>query len=228
MRGLTRGGLFLVIMTVTATLYTGWMFLGRYLASRRYERARQAQEQAAAARFLNVYGGSAVKILQFYAREASLTEGTPSVVCYGVLNAKAVHIDPPVEGVAVSPNRCVEVAPLKDTLYTLTAEGNDGRTVSASFLLPVTPDVATLPAVTSFRVENHKPDYRGREVFLLSFAARNPVTVDIDPPVFPTLHGAPNGRFYVAPVQTTTYTITVTGKFGHQAKRQLRVEVPPR
>jgi hypothetical protein len=122
----------------------------------------------------------------------------------------------------------VEVSPERDTRYTLTAEGSDGHTVSESFLLAVKPDVATLPGITSFRIEDHKPDYRGRQVFLISFGARNPVTVDIDPPVFPTLHGAPSGRFYVAPEKTTTYTLTVTGKRGHKAQRQLTVEVPPR
>ncbi len=227
-RGLPRGALYLVMVAVIATLYTGWAFLERYLGNRRLERARLAQEKAYAARFLDIYGGSEVKILQFYAREASLTEGTPSVICYGVMNAKSVRIEPAVAGVAVSPNRCVEVTAVKDTRYTLTAEGADGHTVSASFLLPVTADTENLPAVTSFRIESHKPDYRGREVFLLSFGVRNPVTVDIDPPVFPTLHGAPNGTFYVAPLKTTTYTLTVTGKFGHKARRQLTVDVPPR
>jgi hypothetical protein len=119
------------------------------------------------------------------------------------------------------------VAPERDTRYTLIAEGNDGHTVSESFVLAVKQDVAALPGITSFRIENHKPDYRGRQVFLISFGARNPETVDIDPPVFPTLHGAPNGRFYVAPEKTTTYTLTVTGKRGHKAQRQLTVEVPP-
>jgi hypothetical protein len=221
---------YLGIATAAAALYAGWIFLGRYLANQRWERGREQQTSLATARkaeFESIYGGTAVKILQFYAREASLTEGTPSVICYGVLNAKSVRIEPPVEGVAVSPNRCVEVAPTRDTRYTLTAEGNDGHTISESFVLPVTPDMATLPAVTSFNIVDHKPDYRGRQVFLLSFSAQNPVTIDIDPPAFPTLHGAPNGRFYVAPEKTTTYTLTVTGKRGRKARRQLTVEVPP-
>ena len=50
--------------------------------------------------------------------------------------------------------------------------------------------------------------------------------MDIDPPVFPTLHGSPYGNFYVSPRKTTTYTLTVTGKKGRQARRQLTVEVP--
>jgi hypothetical protein len=230
METLLRARRYLGIAMAVAAVYAGWIFLGRHLADRRWERARGEQSNLALARkaeFDSIYGGTSVKILQFYAREASLTEGTPSVICYGVLNARSVRIEPPVEGVAVSPNRCLEVAPQRDTRYTLTAEGNDGHTITESFVLPVTADAAVLPAITSFRIVDHKPDYRGRQVFLLSFDARNPVTVDIDPPAFPTLHGAPNGRFYVAPEKTTTYTLTVTGKWGRKAQKQLTVQVPP-
>lgn len=218
---------YLWMVAAAAALYTGWIFLGRYLSDRRWDPGRHATQPDRASGFGSIYGGTAVKILQFYAREASLTEGTPSVICYGVLNARSVRIEPPVEGVSVSPNRCVEVAPERDTRYTLTAEGSDGHTVSESFLLPVKPDVAALPGITSFRIEDHKPDYRGRQVFLISFGARNAEAVDIDPPAFSTLHGAPYGRFYVAPEKTTTYTLTVTGKRGHKARQQLTIQVPP-
>jgi hypothetical protein len=130
-----------------------------------------------------------------------------------------------VEGVSVSLNRCVEVAPEKDTRYTLTAEGNDGHAVSESFVLKVRPDPATLPKITSFHVAKHETDH-GRHIFSIAFSQQNGELVDIDPPVFPTLHGAPVGNFYVSPGKTTTYTLTVTGKKGRQARRQLTVEVP--
>jgi hypothetical protein len=218
---------YLGIAMVVAAVYAGWVFLDRYLASRRWEQNHLPAQPAGAARFESIYGGTALKIVQFYARETSLTEGDRSVLCYGVLNARSVRIAPSVEGVSVSPNRCVEVAPERDTRYTLTAEGSDGQTVSESLVLAVRPDVATLPGIASFRIVNHKPDYRGRQVFTLSFSAQNPVEVDIDPPVFPTLHGAPYGHFYVAPERTTTYTLTVTGKRGRKVQRQLTVVVPP-
>ena len=105
---------FLVVLAVAVVLYSGWIVAARYAATRRWERRRETSESAQAARarwFNSVYGGSQVKILQFYARDASVTEGTPSVLCYGVLNARAVRIEPPVEGASVSPNRCLEVAP---------------------------------------------------------------------------------------------------------------------
>src|SRR5262249_31194678 len=114
------------------------------------------------AEFERIYGGTAVKILQFYARDGTLTEGSPSVICYGVLNAKSVEIAPPVGNMFVALNRCVGVAIEHDTRYTLTAEGNDGRKVSASFIVAVHPDEALLPKITSFEIVNREKDYRGR------------------------------------------------------------------
>jgi hypothetical protein len=187
-----------------------------------------AAEAAASAQFMRIYGGNSVKILQFYARDGDLTEGGKSVLCYGVLNAKSVHIDPPVEGVAPALNRCVEIAPEHETRYTLTAEGNDGRTVSESFVLGVHADEAELPKITRFGITKKERDYTGKWIFSLSFAAKNPEEVSIEPPVFRPMHRSPMGHFYVAPPQTTTYTLTVTGKHGHKDQKSLTVEVPPK
>ena len=96
------------------------------------------------------------------------------MICYGVLNAKAVRIEPRVEGVSPSLNRCVEVSAEKETRYTLTAEGADGRTVSESFVLGVRADQETLPKITSFSVMKRERDYTGKWIFSLAFAAQNP------------------------------------------------------
>ena len=213
--------LFLRMVTIVAVAGFALVTVNRRLAEQR----RQPEKPDGFAEFERAYGGTAVKIVQFYSREGTLLEGSTTVLCYGLANARSVRIDPPVEGVAVSFNRCVEVAPEHDTRYTLTAEGNDGKVVSESFVLKVRPDPATLPKITSFRIANHQID-RGRHIFSLAFSQQNGEKVDIDPPAFPTLHGAPYGRFYVAPQKTTTYTLTVTGKKGRQARRQLTVEVP--
>jgi hypothetical protein len=63
-------------------------------------------------------------------------------------------------------------------------------------------------------------------VFTLSFAVQNAEEVSIDPPVFPTLHGALSGQFSVKPDKTTVYSLIVKGKNGHVARRQLTVQVP--
>jgi hypothetical protein len=210
---------------VAVLLYAGWVFAGRYVHSRQWERERVRVKAPPNEEFERHYGGTDVRILQFYTPAASLVEGEHTTICYGVVNAASVRITPPVDGVSPSLNRCVQAAPVEDTRYTLYAEGADGRIVSESFLLQVRPDPATLPAIPVFRAVERKLN-AGRDVFLLVFQVRNAVTVDIDPPVFPTLHGAPYGRFYVSPRKTTTYTLTATGKRGRTERKSLTIEAP--
>jgi hypothetical protein len=215
--------LFVQMAAIVVVAYMALVMVNRRMADQ--QREQQRQQFDGFAEFERAYGGTAVKIVQFYSREGTLFEGSSTVLCYGVANARSVRMEPPVEGVSVSISRCVEVTPQRDTRYTLTAEGNDGHVVSESFVLKVRPDPATLPRITSFRIAKHETDH-GRHIFSLTFAQQNGELVDIDPPAFPTLHGAPYGNFYVSPGKTTTYTLTVTGKKGRQARRQLTVEVP--
>lgn len=167
-----------------------------------------------------------VKITAFYSRETMVTEGATTLLCYGVSNAKSVSIDPPVDGVSPSLTRCVEVRPKGETRYTLTAVGSDGQSVSQSVTVRIGADTATLPRISSFKIDGKQKDYSGKIVFSVSFAAQNADEISINPPVFPALHGAPSGTFSVKPDKTTTYTLSVKGKNGHTAQKQLTVEVP--
>jgi hypothetical protein len=166
-----------------------------------------------------------VQILQFYARDSVLTEGGKTVLCYGVSNARSVRIDPPVEGVGPALSRCVEVRPKRETLYTLIAEGSDGRTVSQAVTVRIGSDPAVLPKITAFQIVSCVKDYEGKPVFSLGFGAQNGELVSIDPPVFAPLHGSTSGQFGVRPEKTTTYTLSVAGKNGHVARKQLTVDV---
>ncbi len=167
-----------------------------------------------------------VKILNFYARESDVTEGTSTVLCYAVENAKTVSMDPPSDdGVWPSRNRCVEVRPRHETVYKLQAEGNDGRTVTQALNVGVRTDAEQLPKISFFSVESCSRDYANKAIFKLGFAAGNVGEVSIDPPVFQTLHGSPAGEFYVTPDKNTTYTLTVTGKHGHAVKQQVSVDI---
>jgi len=218
------GQLLLRMTLLAAFVWVAFVFGSRLLEYRRRDFAKERADSASRAAFLKTYGGDAVRILQFYARDGQLIEGRTTVLCYGVLNAKSVRIEPPVEGISPSLNRCVEISPAHETKYTLTADGNDGKTVTASFTLPVVPDTEMLPRIKTFAIERRGTD-QGRQFFVLAFTVENAETVDIDPPVLPTLHKSPLGRFTVAPDKTTTYTLIVTGKHGHKAKQQLKVVV---
>jgi hypothetical protein len=218
--------IFLRLCTVVACLYLAFIFGNRFLEHRRHNPANDQENTAARQAFLHTYGATDVRILQFYARDRELVEGHTTVLCYGVLNAKAVRIEPPLDGVWPALNRCVDASPLHDTRYKLTAVAADGHEISESFTLPVVPDIAALPRITSFGIANKGVD-QGRPYFKLSFTVENAETVEIDPPVIPILHRAPLGQFVVAPVKNTTYTLTVTDKHGHKAKREVKVTVEP-
>jgi hypothetical protein len=212
-------------LVVGVFVYTGWI-LARRASDQSSTAPLKPEITARTAELDRIYGGTDLKILQFYAREGSIIEGSSTTVCYGVVNARTVRIDPGVQGIAPSINRCIEVAPESDTRYTLTAEGSDGRAISESIFVMVRPDVALLPRIASFRITSRTSDYTGRVIFSLAFNAVNAEQVSIDPPVFPPLYRVPSGRFYVTPQTTTTYTPTVTNKHGRKVQQQLTVEVP--
>jgi len=216
------------VATAIALLYLGYVLLARHTASERFAERNKASEptEKQKSKFLGTYGGSAVKILQFYARDPEIFDDQSTVICYGVVNAKSVKIDPPVADVYPALNRCVDAAPRHDTKYTLTAEGNDGKTVTAEFTLAVKPDVGNRPRITEFEVTKHTVE-QGRHYFTIAFAFQNASSVRMDPPEMPALEdSAPFGKWVVAPEKTTTYTLTVADKKGHKATKQLTVEVP--
>jgi hypothetical protein len=113
------------IPVAISLMYLGWVFWQRH--------SEQAQPKAARVERdpLAEYG-TALKILQFYASSGQIAGGEKALLCYGVVNAKAVRLDPPVETVWPAVSRCFEVKPAKTTKYTLTADGAGGATVSES------------------------------------------------------------------------------------------------
>jgi hypothetical protein len=224
---LKRAEVSLRVVLILAAAYLGYVWLERHSSGRRLADSENRTADSDKRHELPaVYNGTALKIIHFYARDAAITEGQSTLICYGVLNAKSVRIDPPVTDAYPALNRCVEVAPEHDTKYILTSEGNDGQTATAEFSLTVKPDLENLPRITSFRVEKHTEE-RGHHYFTIAFQFQNARTVMIDPPIFSTLEdSAPFGQFVVGPEATTTYTLTVMDKKGRKAQKQLTVEVP--
>ncbi len=81
--------------------------------------------------------GHSVRILQFYTGAREIAPGEKALLCYGVVNATAVRLDPPIERVWPAVSRCFEVTPARSTRYTLTAEGGEHTTVSESIEIAV-------------------------------------------------------------------------------------------
>ena len=109
-----------------------------------------------------------VRILQFYATTGMLVAGGKAKLCYGVENAKAVHISPRLPGVVPALNRCLEIGPERTTHYTILAEGFDGAFVTRFFTLVVedAPDAEDRGGL------NFASLWRGRSHFLNLDAAR--------------------------------------------------------
>jgi hypothetical protein len=216
----------IIIALAPALAYICFVFLGRITSQPARPKPKGEEWIKRQAEFEAIYGGSTLKIIQFYSPNGDLMEGDSTVICYGVLNAKSVRIEPPVAGVGVSLNRCVMVSPEEATRYTLIAEGADGSVASESFVIRTHPDPYTLPNIKRFAILRSVSD-RGKPVFLLRFEVENAEEVSVDPQAFPTLHHAPHGQFYVAPEKTTTYTLTVVGAKGRTVKQGLTIQVPP-
>jgi hypothetical protein len=161
-----------------------------------------------------------VKITQFYSAKPQIHKGETALLCYGVENAKTLHLSPAVADLVPALTRCVEVKPTQTTSYTLTAEGADGSKTSNN----VTIVVGGLPPdIYDFSV-NTMTVKRGQQVSVC-FKARNAASVSGGPGKF-FLKGKPAGDCLMdAPKKTTRYEITVTGSSGETASRDVTVTV---
>ena len=128
----------LVIVAVAA--YVGWILFSRYQGNRDYDRrAQEAQakkQREADKAAIEQLGGSELGIQMLYATPR-IHRGETAQVCYGVANAKSVTLEPQDSPVRPSHSLCVDVKPSKTTIYTLTATGIDGKTVTQQVTVEV-------------------------------------------------------------------------------------------
>ncbi|PYT32989.1 MAG: hypothetical protein DMG58_09085 [Acidobacteria bacterium] len=122
---------------VLGALYVTWVFASRWNDNRRIEQAAAAQRSKLDREITELYGTGRLKILSFYATPGLIRRGEKALLCYGVVNARTVRLDPPAERIWPSASRCFTVIPNRETRYTLTAEDAEGRTVTESFVLQV-------------------------------------------------------------------------------------------
>jgi hypothetical protein len=120
----------------------GWTWLQRHAGNLRMERTIRAKHNrggSAVGTSADGDSSTSVKITRFYATTGEMTDAEHNTVCYGVVNAKAVRLEPLVENLAPALTRCFWVEPRQDTTYKLIAEGLDGSQDSASFQVRVKP-----------------------------------------------------------------------------------------
>ncbi len=158
------------------------------------------------------------KITQFYASPAVILKGASGSLCYGVENATKVTLSPATDEVWPSPSRCVQIRPDRETRYTLTATGADGKS-----------EVKTLD-VSSVEVA---PTPRLYDLWVNALQVGSGEQVKI---CFKTEHGddveISTGRLYKDagcltdyPKATTTYKIAAVGKGGGRDTRTVTVKV---
>ncbi len=173
-----------------------------------------------------------VKISFFYAGAAAVERGDSVSLCYGVENAAGVRIEPPVEGVSPSPNRCVPVTPARNAEYKLVATGRDGKEASQVVSVRVLPKSArkapqpqaasddsgliTAFAATATQVSAGQP-------VTICFDARRAESIRLEPAPAVMPSGG-KGCVAVRPQRTTTYKLTAGGG-GHTETRQVTITI---
>jgi len=201
-----------------ALLYLGWVAATRFFANRDFERAAKERQARPSARREET-GGTAVKILQFYASTGEVTKGQHVIVCYGVENARAVRIEPAIEELKPARNRCFSVFPERTTTFKLLADGPEGKQVSESFTVQVNPAPPSILFVTI----SHKEIKRGQP-WTLCYGVANATTVRIEPAIQP-LQVSEKNCIRTYPLRTTTYTLVASGAGGREDREKFTVTV---
>lgn len=119
------------IPVILGAIYVGWIFYSRHAANQEQEREKAAKEAELNRQILDKVGGESLKITSFYANPGVTTKGNPILLCYGVVNATRVSIEPDGPDVHPSLSYCAETKPNRSVTYILTAEDNSGNKVSA-------------------------------------------------------------------------------------------------
>lgn len=132
-----RVALYVLPVALLALGYLGWIRLSRRFAESRME--ERAAGVRSAARQPPPATGTGVRITQFYASSGELSKGDSASLCYGVENARAVRLEPEVQAIEPSMNRCISVAPERTTTFRLIAQGKDAGEVSESLTVNVSP-----------------------------------------------------------------------------------------
>ncbi|MDM7994723.1 MAG: hypothetical protein QUT30_03450 [Acidobacteriota bacterium] len=123
---------------VAATgLYLGWTFHLRSKGNQELTRRLKAPAEERDRAIREAYGGG-IKIASFYAVPSGIRPGETAQLCYSVVSADKVRIEPPPkEETWPSRSRCVAVSPGSDTTYRLTAEDAEGNSKTADLTVTV-------------------------------------------------------------------------------------------
>ena len=126
------------VALILALLYVAWTFYSRHESNQRAQEQADAKKAEARKDVVDRYFGAGdVRFPLFHADSAVLKPGETAHLCYGVVNAVSVKLDPPVEAIKPSYRHCIEIAPQKTTTYTITGVNAKGESKSASLEVKV-------------------------------------------------------------------------------------------
>jgi hypothetical protein len=128
---------FFGLVIVAALIYDGAIFYSRWNANRQAAQAQVEKEASQERKELDAMGGGGLKILSFYAAPGTIRRGAHTTLCYGVVGAKNVRIEPPVDNVWPALTRCVQVSPRKDAEYKFIADDGAGHSATQSITVSV-------------------------------------------------------------------------------------------
>jgi hypothetical protein len=126
------------VAIILVALYVAWVFYSRHERTMRAQAEIDAAREDARKRVVNqIYGSGEIKFTTFGVDSGVLHRGESTQLCYGLVNAASVKIDPPLPDVKVSYHHCIEIAPKATTTYTITAQNTKGDTKSESITVQV-------------------------------------------------------------------------------------------
>lgn len=126
------------IVVLIAALYVAYVFYSRHerdVATAR-EEAQKKQEETQRVNNL-IFGSGEVQFSTFSADKGVLRPGETTELCYGVVNAVKVELEPPIEQAKPTYRHCIEIAPKKTTTYTIKATDAKGTTKTQSITVQV-------------------------------------------------------------------------------------------
>lgn len=126
------------VALVLALLYVAWTFYSRAKSNQEALEAIAVKKQEARKRVVDqIYGSGGINFSTFSADSGLLHRGETTELCYGVVNATAVRLNPPIAEIKPSYRHCLEIAPKTTTTYTITAEDGKGNSKSESLTIRV-------------------------------------------------------------------------------------------
>ncbi|HEX7332134.1 MAG TPA: hypothetical protein VF290_11590 [Pyrinomonadaceae bacterium] len=166
-----------------------------------------------------------VEIVRFEVRRQNGPGGPADVqfrLCYELRNAAHAVIDNNGGNVVLNRPNCQQITPQQTTTYTLSATGQDGRTVTRQATADATKPPVPRPQILSFTASPERVVDDGTSQ--LCFRLKDASNAQLDPGAR-TFADTQDQCVTVRPLQTTTYTLKAFNSEGAETKNSLSVTV---